>query len=232
MTSKTKQASQQFMSIVIGGKSLQCLIRIKSVKYIYFRLTHDKVLTVTLPKRLSPNIESIIQSRSNWILRQISKVEKCKKVVTENQVYYLGKLHSLEIKVIEKESPHVCLYDGKFVFYLKKPKDLNKMMDTFLKQETMIYVNKIIPGLIQQLDLSPNELVYRKMKKWGCCTSKGKIVLNSYLICLPIELIGYIVCHELIHLLHFDHSSQFHKALVNFLPDAKRLEKDLKLYCK
>ena len=52
------------------------------------------------------------------------------------------------------------------------------------------------------------------MAKLGHCTSLGEIQLSYYLMFLPEHLIRHVVCHELAHLTHFDHSPGFH-ALVD-----------------
>ena len=61
------------------------------------------------------------------------------------------------------------------------------------------------------LGLSPAGFeVGRGMRKLGHCTSKRVIQLSRNLVLLPEELVRYIICHELAHLTHMNHSSQFH----------------------
>ncbi len=50
--------------------------------------------------------------------------------------------------------------------------------------------------------------------KLGSCSNRGNIVLSPRLIFLPADLRRYVVCHELAHLTHLDHSPAFH-ALCN-----------------
>ena len=52
--------------------------------------------------------------------------------------------------------------------------------------------------------------VGRGMRKLGHCTSKGVIRLSRNLMFLPEPLVRYIICHELAHLTHMNHSPQFH----------------------
>lgn len=54
----------------------------------------------------------------------------------------------------------------------------------------------------------------RGMRKLGHCTSKKVIQLSRNLMFMPEGLIRYIICHELAHLTHMNHSPEFH-ALVN-----------------
>lgn len=50
----------------------------------------------------------------------------------------------------------------------------------------------------------------RGMRKLGHCTAKKVIQLSRNIMFLPEELVRYIICHELAHLSHMNHSPQFH----------------------
>lgn len=54
----------------------------------------------------------------------------------------------------------------------------------------------------------------RGTRKLGSCSTKGEIRLSYMLLLLPEHLVRYVICHELAHLKHFDHSPAFH-ALCN-----------------
>lgn len=45
----------------------------------------------------------------------------------------------------------------------------------------------------------------------GYCTPGGSIALSSNVVLLPTELRRYIICHELAHLRHMNHSEAFHE---------------------
>ncbi len=79
------------------------------------------------------------------------------------------------------------------------------------------------------MNLEFNELKFRKMKsRWGSCSSKRNITLNSQLTKLDNTLIDYVVVHELAHLVHMNHSKEFHQLVDNYLPGSKALRKKLK----
>mgnify|MGYP002623985251 CR=1 FL=1 len=71
----------------------------------------------------------------------------------------------------------------------------------------------------------------RGLRKLGHCTPKRVVQLSANLVFLPAVLIEYIICHELAHLTHMNHSSQFH-ALVNQYVNGqeKALERELKSF--
>lgn len=57
----------------------------------------------------------------------------------------------------------------------------------------------------------------------GTCNSKSEISLSYYLVFLPQELRDYIVCHELAHLTHLNHSPAFHELLNSYLGGREQL---------
>lgn len=211
---------------------IPCIVTFKKVRAIYFRIKPDRVLYITCSSRYQEKIESIILSKSKWILRHYRKISQQKKIISSNHIYYLGTSLILFTNQIKTGEQRVVLGNGDITLFLKNLKKADNMIDKFLKKATDRYVSSILPFWSQKTGLIPNKVSFRKMKKWGSCNKKGKIVFNSFLICLPPALIEYIVCHELIHLIHFDHSHNFHQAVAKYLPDLKKLEKDLKMYVR
>lgn len=66
-------------------------------------------------------------------------------------------------------------------------------------------------------------------KQLGRCSSSGIVTLSYYVMLLPEPLVGYVVCHELAHLTHFNHSAAFHQLCDSYLGgQEKALAKQLK----
>ena len=70
--------------------------------------------------------------------------------------------------------------------------------------------------------------VGRGMRKLGHCTTKRVIQLSRNLMFLPEELVRYIICHELAHLTHMNHSPEFH-ALCDQYCDGQEKELECQL---
>lgn len=64
--------------------------------------------------------------------------------------------------------------------------------------------------------------------RWGSASADGSIRLNWRLIHLPIDLIDYVVVHELSHLLHMDHSPRFWAVVAGVMPDHAERRRALK----
>lgn len=50
-------------------------------------------------------------------------------------------------------------------------------------------------------------------------TSGGKLILNRSLICSSVDAIDYVITHELCHLRHNHHGTEFFALLDRVMPD-------------
>ncbi len=63
--------------------------------------------------------------------------------------------------------------------------------------------------------------------RWGSCSSRKHISFCWKILLLPEELARYILCHELAHLRHLDHSAAFWALTEELCPEAQIKRKKL-----
>jgi predicted metal-dependent hydrolase len=66
--------------------------------------------------------------------------------------------------------------------------------------------------------------------RWGSCSNYGQISLSYYLIQLPWQLIDYVIIHELVHTRHHNHGTDFWDDFKTALPEARRIQKQIRQY--
>jgi hypothetical protein len=77
-------------------------------------------------------------------------------------------------------------------------------------------------------------LPYRSIKinsaktRWGSCSSKNDINYSWKLIQAPIEVVDYVIIHELVHTKIKNHSQHFWDAVAKIYPDFRNAVKYLK----
>ena len=64
--------------------------------------------------------------------------------------------------------------------------------------------------------------------RWGSCSSSGTISFCWKLLLMPEILADYVVCHELAHLRHLDHSAAFWALTERLMPGAREKRARLK----
>lgn len=64
--------------------------------------------------------------------------------------------------------------------------------------------------------------------RWGSCSSSGTIRLNWRLIHFPLDVIDYVVIHELAHLREMNHSPRFWAVVESVMPSYRLARETLK----
>jgi predicted metal-dependent hydrolase len=67
----------------------------------------------------------------------------------------------------------------------------------------------------------------RMRTRWGSMSAKGSMSLRLDLIRAPQECIDYVIVHELCHLVHPDHGSEFWALVERLVPDWRRRKRRL-----
>lgn len=90
-----------------------------------------------------------------------------------------------------------------------------------------------IPGRVlyfqKQIGVIPARITIRDQKtRWGSCSSNRTLSFNYRLMLAPPEILDYVVVHELCHLKHMNHSSDFWSEVGKVLPDYRKKKEWLK----
>lgn len=73
----------------------------------------------------------------------------------------------------------------------------------------------------------PRVLLSSANSRWGSCNSRREVRLSWRLVKARPALVDYVVCHELAHLRHMDHSREFWAEVGRLCPDYRRLRDEL-----
>ena len=116
-------------------------------------------------------------------------------------------------------------------------KNLIKLSKNKIKLEEVDkkYAYKILKNRLDQISEKYNfsyfSLSVRNQKtRWGSCSLKNNISLNSKLINLPKKLMDYVILHELVHTAVKNHSKEFWNTLDQYVTESKKVDKELKKY--
>lgn len=203
-----------------GLKITYEIIRKKN-KNVYFRVKDDLKLYVSAPIFLSSNsILKLIKENEASILKMYEKAEDNRTDI--NKYNYLGNKYYI---VIDENKDNVTFIDNKV--YTKSLKDL----EIFTKEEINRIFNEEI-ALCKRCFASLPDFTWktRFMKtRWGVCNTKNKVItLNTELIKKDLDLIDYVIIHELCHFFEGNHSKEFWALVAQAFPKYKEARKRLR----
>jgi predicted metal-dependent hydrolase len=90
---------------------------------------------------------------------------------------------------------------------------LPRRIETFLKRRALVTMSLEAAGYATAAGVTIRSLsVGDAGSRWGSCSSQGRIRLSWRLILAPPDVRRYVVAHEVAHLVHLNHGSEF-KAL-------------------
>ena len=193
----------------------------KDNKNLYFRFDENCKLIITAPKFISDiEVKNLITKNSSAILKMYEEaLERQDKV---GEFKYLGKTYEVNfdnrIKNVEFEDNTIIGHDEDAI---------NKFYDT----ECERVFNEEIDVCKKCFSELPNfNLKIRKMRtRWGVCNTKAKtITLNTELIKKDLDLIDYVIIHELCHFFEGNHSKEFWHIVEAAIPDYKERRKKLR----
>lgn len=209
------------MEVLIDGKLVNVIIIRKNNKNTYIRVKPDLNIYVTTNYLVTDMyIKKLIDSNIEYITKMYLKTKK--RVEKSHKFYYLGKEYKVVVTNVVNY-PKIC----EDYIYVSKVSDLDKFLDKKSKEvleERVKYVYENTKILVKY----PKVNIRKMTRKWGYCNkSKGLITLNKELIKYDIDDIDYVIIHELVHFIHFDHSKEFWKLVKYYKPDYLKNKKHL-----
>ncbi len=201
------------------------LIYAPKLKHSYLRVNADSTLSVKTPIKSMKFVYKFLNDKSDWIKKQLLKNQKNAplKVALQDEVLLFGEIYSIdsqEVTLLRKQLLKLDTADS-----LK----ISKAYDIFYKRSAEEYLTERVEYFSALMRLEYTALKFRKMKsRWGSCNSRKEITLNTQLMKVQKELIDYVVVHELSHLVHMNHSKEFHSFVDSYLANSKNLRKKLK----
>lgn len=207
------------------------------LKNIYLTFDDEGNLIIKSPKVSQKKIEQLLLKKALWINKSREKIKQKKGKTLDfskdKACYFLGEPYPFTL--IQHSKKKVKLeFDGKgfVLFYHEYDEALFQThLDRFYKSEAQKHLPSHVAFWSDQMGLSPTEIRFRKTKRqWGSCSGKNIVSFNTMMMKLPLQVIHYIIVHELAHIKHKHHQKEFWKLVETYLPDYKLWVKELKNY--
>ena len=172
----------------------------KNIKHCYMRVLKEDLIQIRANRYFTLyDARNLVEKKLDWLEASIKKLSK--NSLDEGEFLLLG-----EVKRMED-------------FRIKN-------LDLFYKKE----IQKILPIKVEEfskkMQLFPTSISFRKNKRtWGSCNFKNGLNFNILLMKFPIEVMDYVIVHELSHIKHKNHSKDFWNLVAVYCPNYKEIEK-------
>ncbi|HSJ98990.1 MAG TPA: SprT family zinc-dependent metalloprotease, partial [Myxococcota bacterium] len=172
-------------------------------------------LTVSAPATMPlARIEALVRESDRWVLRKIEewRARRAPPVQWRDGAFlpYLG--GSVVLRVACGERSRAELGAGELRATVRDPAEdeVRRVAIAWYKRAAKSLLGERVATLAARAGLAPPRLfVSSALARWGSCNSRREVRLAWRLVKAPPELVDYVVCHELAHLRHMNHSPRF-----------------------
>ncbi len=208
------------------------------LKYIYLSFGNDGELIIKSPKVSQREIEKVLIKKAAWITKSRQKfLQKKGKPIRfreGDEIFFLGNSYPIHYEAWEKKRSYLDFKEdrGFTIGYSDFDSDhFENLTNRFYKQKAQELIPEMVQHYAQTMNLFPSKVSFRKARRrWGSCSSNNAISLNYLMMKLPLDVIQYIIVHELAHIQHKHHQKAFWELVNHYLPDYKTRQDELKCY--
>jgi predicted metal-dependent hydrolase len=201
------------------------------------------VIVMAPYRTLLKTIENLVIAKTPWINKHLENYRSSVSI-NNNKEYADGSIILLQgkehlIRIIESNKNFTKINSNTIEIGLKSIADteiVGPMLEKWYKVFAEgIFRRKFDEILLKYKDYNfePSEFSVRVLKRrWGSCSSKGKITISSELVKLDEIYLEYVILHELCHLRHHNHGKEFYKLLTEVFPEWKQKRSELRRYIR
>jgi predicted metal-dependent hydrolase len=225
--------SSDVRRLALGGEEIEyTLLRKRGRRGVALRvdgagLTVSAALTVPLAR-----LEDYIRENERWVLRKVAEWGSRRVPHASwsdaTPMPYLGA--ALALRIAAGARAHVELSNGEMHVTVREHTDeaVRHAVVAWYKRAALAHLAERAFSIARVAGLPmPRVFVTSAAARWGSCNSKREVRLAWRLVKARPELIDYVVCHELAHLRHMNHSKHFWAEVERMCPDYRRRRDEL-----
>ena len=188
----------------------------------------------------STQLRSIVRKRAPWILRHATEsllIVPPKRFVSGETLPYLGRNVRMIVRSDDVRSPEIRFDHWRFRITVPYALTGDVRYDEIRSCIVRWYRHRAavrMPGVVERWSsvlgtngMSP-VLIRNQRQRWGSCAPDGTLRFNWRAMMLKPALIEYVVVHELAHMTHRNHSTEFWNLILKVMPDMQQRRRSLR----
>lgn len=191
-------------------------------------------LTVSAPSTMPlVRIEAVVRDSERWVLRKVEewRARQVPPVRWHDgtTLPFLGdslvlRLHAAGRPAAEREGSELLVR----VPAQAEESAIRSTVVGWYKRVALPFLSARAASLAEGAAIAPPRVFLSSaMARWGSCNSQREVRLAWRLVKAPLPLVDYVVCHELAHLRHMNHSRAFWAEVERQCPDYRALRRRL-----
>jgi hypothetical protein len=192
----------------------------------------DNTVVVAAPEKLSQKeIMRFVEKKADWVRKRMSvnleeqEDKPRRRFVTGETLLCLGKEHIL---VVEEGTRVEVVMKGENIIARIRPSTPAELRGQMVRRQLWLWYFRLAFKKIQErvqyytnlIGVTPGTVRVKSLRsRWGSCSAGGGISFAWNIILAPEPVLDYLVVHELCHLIHHDHSTEYWKLVASFIPD-------------
>lgn len=195
------------------------LIRSKR-RTLSLEINENAEIIIRAPLKMSgEHINRFITDKNEWISKKLNIIRNkqfpIRRYEEGEKFLYLGRFYELKITDTKE-----FLFENNFILPSSKTHKAEKIFTDWYRQRASIIFPERVKFFSDKTGLNYKSVKLSSAKKrWGSCSGKNDLNFTWRLIMAPIEIIDYVVVHELAHTVQKNHSGKFWELVGNILPD-------------
>lgn len=221
-------------AVQFGGRRIDFTLLWRVRSHLSIEVGPDRTVTVIAPVgRSTAEVSARVRKRAAWILKQLDYFERFhplappRRYVAGETHLYLGRQYRLKVtKSIKDEVKLLGRYIHAFSTRPEDPEHTRQLVEDWYRAHARAAFERRLVICLQSAHalgaVTPKLIVRRVQTRWGSCSKRGTILLNTELVKAPVDCIDYVITHELCHLKVHEHTPAFYRLLFRCMPDWER----------
>ena len=208
---------------IIGAREISVERRL--VKRARITIYEDLRIRVTLPFDFSQEeIDALVERKAQWIQKQLAfyrgrreaRIQLC-----HDEILYLGGIYTFCL--LPGLRSRVAIKDEEKIIYSGRNLLADGVLGRWYRKEARRIIMERLTHFADTYNFTYNKVFIRDQKTlWGSCSSKQNLSFNWRLIQTPIDIIDYIVVHELVHTEILRHTKAFWEKVASLYPQYRQ----------
>jgi len=198
-------------TITIAGQIFAVnLKRHGSTRRLSLRMGRDgQSLNIVAPPRISiRQIMTFVQTQEEWVITQINRQPTPNILAPNSFVPLYDQLHQI-ISLPDQRRGIVTIKEAK-ILVPGDPTHLVRRVRDAIIREAGISCRHIAEQKTTRLHRPTAPITLRDTKsRWGSCNANGRLSFSWRLVMAPLQVLDYVVAHEVAHLVHLNHGPDF-----------------------